>query len=556
MDRINPYDEQGVRTRSEAVPAALRVRASAVGREVSGVAPVRGGGRAVGKTALNVCSTKDIKVCMSYKIKARSLPGLSLLCRTGCLVLALVAVANQQVMAEDAAVPATVKPAEAVVPPPETPAVPAPSEAVVTPAAPVAKGFFDDYPIHGFLKSRYKARWTEGARDHDLYETLSLDAGDADRNRVTAHFLGDLAYDLDGHIDNRGNYPFDSIRDTSGTNAVAKVYSAYADLNRIGPVAFIRAGRQSIYETPEISFFDGLRAETQELGENRLKVGLYGGVPVRLYQGYTATDRVAGVYGEGHLWQGSRARVDYQHLEGTVGSEEIQNNLVGLGGWQRIGRYVDLHAHYTFLDEEGRDMLLRGTFTQPDWDLRFQGSYFEQLKIRQNAVVEADAYYPILKDYLPYREYRWMLSKGIGEYVNVHGGMDLRRLSENETESAFNHQYNRYFATLDLLDLVVKGSSVSMTEEKWVSQDRSTDSQGLDVTCPVGEKNKVSVGTAHYLYKYDYYADAERTDVQTYYMKLVHRYSKALRLSLNYTLEDERSSANYNEVRCEALCSF
>ncbi len=467
--------------------------------------------------------------------------------RTGCLVLALLMAVQQQVHAEEVGAAPPAKPEDAA--PQAAEATPAQVE---TPAAPGE----NDIPVHGYLKSRYVARRTGEASDQDLYETLSLDVGDPGRHAVTAHFLGDLSIDLDGNTDNQGYYAFDSARDSKGSPGVGQVYSAYLDFHPESSLSILRAGRQSIYETPEVSFFDGLRLETDELGGHRLKLGAYGGTPVYLYQGHSSGDVLGGAYAEGHLWKGSRARVDYQHIEGSNGTERFENTLIGVDAWQSLGRYVDLHAHYTRMDEEDRDILVRGTFNQPVWDLRFQASYYQLLQTRQNAVIEADSYYPILKDYVPYGEVRCLLSKGFGDHVNVDAGADLRRLTDEDQASEFNNEFDRYFATLDLFDLVVQGSSLSLTGEKWVSDGKDTESQGFDLTCPVGQKSKVSLGTAHYLYKYDYYADEERDDVQSYYLKFEYKYSKALRLSADYTYEDDSSSSTYNELRCEAICSF
>lgn len=473
--------------------------------------------------------------------------------RTGCLALTLLVIAHSLACAEEAAAaPAT--PAEPL------PAGPPAAEAVPAAAAPAAAqpaaALSEPLAVHGYLKSRYVARKAGDASDQDLYETLSLDLGDASTDGVTAHFLGDLSVDLDGGTDNTGYYAFDSVRDSSGSNVDGQIYSAYLDFHPAGNLSVFRAGRQSIYETPEVSFFDGLSLESTELGSCRLKLGAYGGAPVYLYQGHTSGDIMAGAYAEGHLWKGARARVDYQYIDAQNGTEAFKNTLIGVDAWQSLGRYVDLHAHYTRMDEEDRDILVRGTFNQPAWDLRFQASYYQLMQARQNAVIDADALYPILKEYVPYGELRCLVSKGFGDHVNVDAGADLRRLTHEDQASDFNNEFDRYYATLDLFDLMVKGSSVSLTEEKWISDDKDTESQGLDLTCPVSEKGKVSLGTAHYLYKYDYYADQERDDVQSYYMKFEYKYSKALRLSADYTYEDDSSSTHYNELRCEAICSF
>lgn len=490
---------------------------------------------------------------------------MSTLWRSRCLVAAMLAVAGQLARAEEAAVPApadagqvpAVEATPAVKPAAEAPAADVAAGDEAKPlAAPVGKGFFADYPIHGFLKSRYVARWTDGAGDQDVYETLSLDVGDGARNKVTAHFLGDVAMDVDGNTDNRGYHPYSSPRDSTGDEIVPRVYSAYVDVHRVGPLSIVRAGRQSIYETPEIAFFDGVKAETRALGGAQVKFGAYAGIPVHLYQGYTTDDLLSGAYAESHLWQGARARADWQHFESHSGSKDYDDTVLALGGWQRLGRHLNLHAKYTRLDDKDRDVLGRVTYANPDWDLRVQASYYQLLLTQRGSVIEADAYYPILKDYVPYREIRWMASKGFGDHVDVDAGMDVRRLVDDKRESAFNHEFDRYFGTFELVDLGKKGSSISVTEEFWNSPEKHRESQGLDAIWPLTAKSRISAGTAHYLYKYDYYTDQERDDVQDYYVKFDYKHSRALRFSVNYDYEDDGSYGAYNELRCEAICSF
>ena len=67
---------------------------------------------------------------------------------------------------------------------------------------------------------------------------------------------------------------------------------------------------------------------------------------------------------------------------------------------------------------------------------------------------------------------------------------------------------------------------------------------------------KASAGTAHYLYKYDPTADQERDNVQVYYLRLDYRYSRAWRLNVKYDYENDGSAGHYNELRCEAICTF
>ena len=44
--------------------------------------------------------------------------------------------------------------------------------------------------------------------------------------------------------------------------------------------------------------------------------------------------------------------------------------------------------------------------------------------------------------------------------------------------------------------------------------------------------------------------------MRTYYLKLEHQYTRALRFRVDYTYEEDKSSGHSNELRCEALCTF
>lgn len=454
--------------------------------------------------------------------------------RTGCVALALLASARL-VQAEEAA---PVAPAE--------PASPAPAAA----ADPLG------IPVHGYLKAEYRGRWTGDASDHDLVGTLSLDLGEAERQRVTAHFLGDVSLDLDGDVGNTGFYDFDSLRDSRGKDAVPLVYAAYLDVHRTGPLELIRLGRQSIQETPEPAFFDGLRLETAELGRQRVRLGAYGGVAVRLYEGQSTDELLGGAYAQSRLWQGARLRLDWLHLRDDSGPEELSNDLLGADAWQSLGESIDLHAHGSAIDGEARDVRVRASYNRSDWDLLVQAIWFQLLREQEDAVLEADAFYPVLGMQVPYADGRLLVSKGFGDSLNLDLGVDVRRLTGGDMPSDFNREYERWYGTLDLMDQVVQGSSLSLTGEWWRSDGTETASGGLDVTCPVGAASKVSLGTAHYLYKYDPASGDERVDVQTYYLEIEHKPTAAWRLSAEYQLEDDSSSELFHEVRCEAIWSF
>src|SRR5262245_20498693 len=150
--------------------------------------------------------------------------------------------------------------------------------------------------VRGQLVSRYWLRWTGSHSDQDLYETLMLDVGNEDHDAVTGHFLGRLAADIDGH--GGGASPFFSLQDTRNGPVDVQIYEAYADLHMVPGIELLRAGRQTIVDTPELAFFDGVHCRTSPVAGGELQFGAYGGVSTHLYESSPEGDWTAGLYGE------------------------------------------------------------------------------------------------------------------------------------------------------------------------------------------------------------------------------------------------------------------
>ena len=394
-------------------------------------------------------------------------------------------------------------------------------------------------PVRGTLTSRLRLRWTAEEHDTDLYETLSLSVGDADRQTVTAYVLARAAADLDGKTDANGYYIFDSLEDTYSTAVTAQLYEAYADVHRLGPVELARLGRQSYYETPVVIAFDGGRVETEALTGVKLQGGVYGGVPVHYYESAREGDWAVGAYAQARPLKGSRVRFDWMHVEDENYFGENRNDLFGLSAWQDLFERVSLYAQYTRLEERSRDVQARATWREPAWDLVVQGSFYELLQTQRDYALEFDPYYNAALEYHPYYQVRGMAAKGLGEHVTVDGGVDARWLRDAGDEGAYNHEFRRYFVTPAVQDLPVKGLTASVTGEYWDSDD-DVWSWGADLTHKCTAALRASVGTFFSLYKYDYYASNERENVRTFYAKVRYRLAEGLRLDVAY--ENERNS--------------
>jgi hypothetical protein len=431
--------------------------------------------------------------------------------------------------------PADAKPADAK-PADAKPADTKPAPPPVPPPEPTWGEQLFGIPIHGSLTSRLRFRWTDTDHDTDLFETLSLTVGDAERQTVTGYLLARMALDLDGTTHSQGYYVFDSIQDTYTNPITAQLYEAYADIHRVGPVELARLGRQTLYETPVVAFLDGGRVETEDLTGLKLRFGGYGGIPVHDYESSPQGDLIAGLYGQAQPWKGGRVRVDWMHVDDENYFGDFGNDLFGFSAWQDLLERVQLYGQYTRLEEKSRDVTARATWREPDWDLVVQASYYELMTKQTEYAIEFDPFYNTALEYYPYFQARALVGKGFGEYVTVDGGAEARRLKDQSNEGDFNHNFQRFFLTPAVSGLGLKGLSVSLTGEVWKSEDE-TWSWGADVAQKCSADLKASVGTYFSLYKYDYYSATERDEVRTYYLKLRYKLAKDLRLDGGYEYE-------------------
>jgi hypothetical protein len=297
-------------------------------------------------------------------------------------------------------------------------------------------------PVHGTMKLRYRGRSSGSQQDHDLYGVLTLDVGDAQTDRVTGHFMGRMALDLDGSPTQPGENPFFSLEDTRGNDVDSTLYYFYADVHDVGPLETVRLGRQTLYETPAFAWFDGLLLETPGAGKSDLQAGLYGGVPVRQY-GLFPADLILGAYLNTWPWDGGRARFDWMHVDDEFALTANNDDLFGLGLWQTLGEAWRVEGQYSVLNAESRDMRLAANWYDPEGDLSVNATYYQLLTPQRDLALEFDPLFPTLFEYFPFYQASLLATKGFGESLRLQGGLDFRRVSDGEDVGVFNRDYDR-----------------------------------------------------------------------------------------------------------------
>jgi hypothetical protein len=388
--------------------------------------------------------------------------------------------------------------------------------------------------VRGQLVSRYWLRWTGGTHDQDVYETLTLDLGKEDQNAVTGHLLGRLAADIDGH--SGGSSPFFSLQDTRNGAVDVQLYDAYADLHRIDGLELVRAGRQTIEETPELMYFDGVHCRTRPAAAGELQFGAYGGVSTHLYESSPQGDWTAGVYGECRPWGGGRLRLDWMHLEDEVLLGAHKDDLLGAGIWQTIDS-VQLEAQYTRL--EGRDRDVRARASWADTDSRFTGqlTWYQLLTAQRSQVLELDPFFNALHDLFPYWQLGALLGKGVGDHLDLDAGTDVRRVSDRADVGTFNRDYDRWYVTLNAHDLLASGLTLTATADFWHSAEQDVQTWAGEVSQRCSDLLTLSVGSYYSLYKFELFLNDERDHVRTYYARVRHKASQAIALDLDYEFE-------------------
>jgi hypothetical protein len=315
----------------------------------------------------------------------------------------------------------------------------------------------------------------------------------------------------------------------------------------------VRLGRQIDYSLPEIVTYDGLDVESVAAGPSSIAVGAYGGALARIYTPAESGNTVFGAFVEGRPWSDCHARLDWMHLEDDTLLGEHRDDLVALTAGQGFGPEWRIDESYTRLENESRDATVRATYTSMESDFTVQASWYRLFQPQSDLPLEIDPFSAILLEQSPYTEGRFTASKSSGR-VHLEAGADVRRVSSSEDVAQFNRDYERWYATTTLSDVLPAGIELALTGEVWNSDTDDTSTWGLDLTRKMGAKLSASVGTYYSLYKYDLFLVTEHDDVRTYYLRLHYKSKGPWSWDLRYEHED--SLDQFDTLRWGITWSF
>ncbi len=435
-------------------------------------------------------------------------------------------------------------------PPPEKSVAPGqPPPFAPQPAASVAKAKKKSGPLTGSLRSRYKFRRADGDSDQDLYELLALDYADPTHPELEAHFLGRGAFDLDGD----SGPLFSSINDSRSEPVDADVFEGYAQLSTKDADTSVRLGRQSEYQAPEIAHFDGASLRSAYDGAKKIEFGAYGGNNVTYDHTSNSDNSVFGAFAESRAWKGGRARLDWLHLNDDALLGDGNNDLIGVGlsqswrGWNSSGKYTNLESR-------DRDIDLRTRWSDEQGKTSVQVRYFQLLEAQNQRALFLDPYSQALQTYYPYQQIGVSGWHALTEKLDLDAGIDFRDVNDPADVGTYNHDWNRYYATLTASEILYAWTA-SVTADYYDDDQSDFTTFGGDLSRKLRNDMDVSLGTYYSLYKYDFFTATERDDVRSYYGKLVWRRDEMWSFEFQYEYEDDNLE-QYHTLRCGALCRF
>jgi hypothetical protein len=230
-------------------------------------------------------------------------------------------------------------------------------------------------------------------------------------------------------------------------------------------------------------------------------------------------------------------RFDYLHAEDQTQLGDHKDDLLGAGVWQQLSSSLSAEAQYSRLQNRNRDVRSRVYFADPTADMTVQVSYYQLLTTQGDLVLELDPLFSALHELFPYYQFSVLAGKGIAEALQLQAGTDVRRVEDRGDIGTYNRDYWRYYFTVTLTKLGVRGMTAGVTADFWNSDSQLVRTWGADLTEKIDDVT-ASLGSNYALYSFDLFSNLERDHVRTYYARLKKKLSGAVTLDAGYEYQD------------------
>ncbi|NVM22183.1 MAG: hypothetical protein HWN68_10445 [Desulfobacterales bacterium] len=395
--------------------------------------------------------------------------------------------------------------------------------------------------LSGLVQLRYDGRYLSGGNgeDHKLHQIADLNIKENKWGHFRFSLAGDMIEDIDSQVDDKGDRTR-TIHDTWDSSYHGYLYVCQAELYELGHLNYARFGRQYVNHELTTTHLDGFNClfNTNVFGR-RIQPFVYGGIPVRLYDGGGYRDaQELGGGAHVRLDRFTKITLEHQFIEeepdivGTYATTEKsscrQSAFAIRRDFLRKGYgYISLFL----LDNSATHINMRYSLLVDRLDLDIDASYFYQFRKISEMPTTISPYTGLTGPIKPHHRAALDIMKGIyKDNVWISGGTEWRVLDAGEEETEFNHSYNHEYLALIIDNLPKKGIHFSLQADFYKVMDSNNEDTILNGGAKIGyekpETINISIGSFYSLYSYDYYSDTgEKTDVRTvnadirYYIK-------------------------------------
>lgn len=393
-------------------------------------------------------------------------------------------------------------------------------------------------PIRGEFSNRYRHRRIAGETDEDVIQFLRLGVGDEGATPWSFDLAARSSEDLDGNRHTSGFYPFDEISNSFGRAVNVRLYTAALTGRGVGGLDRVRLGRQEVIGAEPL-YFDGLRLDGPALAALAdLRIRVYGGIPVHLYESPVDGDGVGGVDVEVQPFTATRLFAQYAHIADRFSLYgRARTNLESVRWQQQWAPALSTEARATVIDSRGREAALSAAWRPPGDDFFAQAGYRRLMEEQTAFAIDVDPYVGILMKQEPYHQWDARLSKGVASWLTLSADGSGRLLVNEREESEFNREFSRLSIVPVLTGWPEPGTVWTLTVTAWEAEETRLVSYAGEVAHPLIPDVTVRTGTDYALYKFDLFSDRERTHARTVFLKLRWSQTKDTRWDAGYELE-------------------
>lgn len=391
-----------------------------------------------------------------------------------------------------------------------------------------------DTYVNGSLRSRF----VDSDSDVDLYVDVAVDLVRRGDHPISARLNGRLHADLGG--DQAPDDLLYDYWDTYDSALQGRLYELFAKFERLfdAPLA-VTAGRQFVDEGTYLHFDGGRLDIDLDKSVKGLSGYLLGGVPVRFGDGSRSGDWLAGLVAHWRIDNRTRLRLEYYHVSDDTGDDTIDDDLIGLSAWHRLQKTIQLFGRFNLLDGDANELQLRGKWDSEDglWTVVVDAYFlFERLFEVTN---DLTPYVPMLGSYEPFWRLGANATRRIGEEWVLQGGLNVRRLIDQNDEGTFNHNFVHYFANVSRLDLLDRKLDVTASLIGYSSSEDDTLAIGCHLDYRLTGEITLSGGIDYSLFKYDFFANDEHEDVWSYSIRARWKATKKVTARIDLVVDDD-----------------